>query len=707
MHNSLPWAASWLLLSALNAQLFTARAQGTAFTYQGRFYDMGSRANGSYDLTFAVFSDSNGINQVSGTVTDYAVPINNGLFAVTLDFGPGIFTGPSLWLQIGAETNGAGGAFTTLTPLQQLTPTPYAIYATSAGSATSAAFASAAGAADGVANGSVTGAGIAGGSVVKSLNNLQDAVTLSPGANISITSSGNSLTIAAASTILSSSSNAWSLAGNADTSPTAGNFVGTTDDNPLELHVNSQRALRLEPTATNGSVNVIGGSSANYIPLGTVGATIGGGGATNYSGSYTPNYVASDFGTIGGGVNNTVAGSAFSSTIGGGNINTILSGDTDSTIGGGGANTIGNGAFSSTISGGYVNWIQSEADDSTIGGGEQNTIQTSAGASTIGGGTYNTIWSVWSVIGGGVGCTIQTNAEGSTIGGGIYDTNNGPYGAIGGGYFNEVGGQYATVPGGYQNSANGQSSLAAGQNATASYNNSFVWGDGTRAALDQAADTFNVLATGGAYFYTTTSGVNIDMDSSGDLDFGSSTRQMLNLFSLPGAANNYGLGIQTATLYFRCGNDVSGTGFAWYRGGTPNNNQMNSGGGQTLMTLTTGGLTVNGTFVSASDRNLKEHFQPVDAGKVLDQVAALPITKWNYKEDASTEHIGPMAQDFYAAFKVGPDDKHITTVDESGVALAAIQALNVKLEEQKTENAELKQQLAELSALVQKLARQK
>jgi hypothetical protein len=102
--------------------------------------------------------------------------------------------------------------------------------------------------------------------------------------------------------------------------------------------------------------------------------------------------------------------------------------------------------------------------------------------------------------------------------------------------------------------------------------------------------------------------------------------------------------------------------------------------GQPAMSLNTSGLTVNGTFVSSSDRNVKEHFQPVSARETLDKVAALPVSRWNYKADKASEHIGPMAQDFYAAFGVGPDDKHITTIDESGVALAAIQGLNEKVE---------------------------
>ena len=85
---------------------------------------------------------------------------------------------------------------------------------------------------------------------------------------------------------------------------------------------------------------------------------------------------------------------------------------------------------------------------------------------------------------------------------------------------------------------------------------------------------------------------------------------------------------------------------------------------------------------------------------MLEKVVALPLSSWNYKADTSTRHIGPMAQDFYAAFGVGPDDKHIATVDADGVALAAIQGLNQKLEETRAENAELKQRLEKLEQLM-------
>jgi hypothetical protein len=108
---------------------------------------------------------------------------------------------------------------------------------------------------------------------------------------------------------------------------------------------------------------------------------------------------------------------------------------------------------------------------------------------------------------------------------------------------------------------------------------------------------------------------------------------------------------------------------------------------------------------------------------VLDKVAALQISEWNFKTDAADKkHLGPMAQNFHAAFGLnGADDKHISVIDEGGVALAAVQGLNEKVEGLKNElnrrdaeNAELKQQndslaeqLHELETTVKQLAAHK
>ena len=112
------------------------------------------------------------------------------------------------------------------------------------------------------------------------------------------------------------------------------------------------------------------------------------------------------------------------------------------------------------------------------------------------------------------------------------------------------------------------------------------------------------------------------------------------------------------------------------------------------------GVTVYGTFNNFSDRNAKQDFAPVSPSQILDKVAQLPVSEWSYKVDAATRHIGPVAQDFYSVFNIGTDDKHIAPIDEGGVALAAIQGLNQKVNEKDAEIQELKQRLEALEKIV-------
>ena len=140
---------SLALLTVTNSLI----AQGTAFTYQGRLQSSGSPANGNYDFTFALYNtNTTSGTQVGSTLTNTNVGVTNGLFTVTLDFGS-VFAGNATWLSIQVRTNG-GSSFTTLNPLQELTPAPYAIYTPNAGSA---AIATTAGTANSVAATNISG----------------------------------------------------------------------------------------------------------------------------------------------------------------------------------------------------------------------------------------------------------------------------------------------------------------------------------------------------------------------------------------------------------------------------------------------------------------------------------------------------------------------------------------------------------------------
>jgi hypothetical protein len=124
----------------------------------------------------------------------------------------------------------------------------------------------------------------------------------------------------------------------------------------------------------------------------------------------------------------------------------------------------------------------------------------------------------------------------------------------------------------------------------------------------------------------------------------------------------------------------------------------------------------SGTWASLSDRTMKTGITPLDERAILSKVVALPVTSWSYRsEDPRVRHAGPMAQDFYAAFGLGEDDRHITSIDEDGIALAAIKGLyenstRAELADRR-ENRELRaqlrdvrRQLAALSAEVTALA---
>jgi trimeric autotransporter adhesin len=843
------------------AGIHSAVAQGTAFTYQGRLTSGTNVANGNYDLQFYLRDALMAGNPVGNTNTLAPVAVSNGLFTVALDFGAGIFTGPARWLEIGVRTNGSLGPYSTLSPRQPVTPSPYAITA------------------ENLVSGGLAGP-------------YTNAVALNNPAN-SFTGNGGGLTnVNAANLGGLSASSFWKLAGNAATTPGA-NFLGTTDPQALELKVNGARALRLEPDAA--SPNVVGGASVNSAS-GATGATIGGGGTLNFSGMAFANVVSGLYGTVSGGLGNgssgfasgigsgfgnliegqanysviaggsgnwvqigaqssgigagngntigtnanygtiaggqnnliqvgvtyaSIGGGTFNtiqtdapySTIGGGSYNTIQTNSEDSTIGGGGANmiqasatfsTIGGGgqnrildsAFESTIGGGYVNTIQTNSSESTIGGGYNNIIQPNAGFSTIGGGFYN---------------IIQTNANDSTIGGGNQNTSSGQYATVGGGYHNTSSGSSATIGGG-----SGNTNLALeGTIAGGGGNQIGVWGGQSIAStigggeynkilgFDQDASTigggsFNTIQAGSDYetigggsgntilggafgatisggggntnageFATvpgglanyaggnysfaagrrakaTNDGCFVFADST-DADFGSSfaneflirasfvgigrasrvtPAEYFGVEAPVGAGAFGGMYVDTTAAtgrpFYGYAQAGVATAYHYVDGFDGNKWKLNVSGGDRI-TVTTGGNVGIGnttltdklmvgnahcdgtTWINASDRNLKTGFAPIEPRTVLERVAALPIQQWSYKDSAHVTHLGPVAQDFKAAFGLGADDTSIATVDESGVALAAIQGLNQKLEDQRAENADLKQEVADLKKLMNQL----
>ncbi|HNQ90498.1 MAG TPA: hypothetical protein PKM73_17935 [Verrucomicrobiota bacterium] len=140
------------MLVALTVGVANADTLGTAFTYNGRLTESGELANGAYDLRFTLFGAVDGAAALAGPIVKSSVDVANGLFVTPLDFGGAVFNGQARWLEIGVRKSGETTPYTVLAPRQELTPTPYALYAATAnvspGSIT----------ADAIASGAITAA---------------------------------------------------------------------------------------------------------------------------------------------------------------------------------------------------------------------------------------------------------------------------------------------------------------------------------------------------------------------------------------------------------------------------------------------------------------------------------------------------------------------------------------------------------------------
>jgi hypothetical protein len=128
--------------------------------------------------------------------------------------------------------------------------------------------------------------------------------------------------------------------------------------------------------------------------------------------------------------------------------------------------------------------------------------------------------------------------------------------------------------------------------------------------------------------------------------------------------------------------------------------------GTEMSVFKNGDMVIGGLLTENSDVNAKRDFEPLDAREVLAKIVDLEVLEWSYIDAPNQRHIGPMAQDFYAAFGLGRDNKHIATLDTSGVALAGIQALAEDNAAIRSQNEALLQQNTELSERLAALERQ-
>jgi len=774
------------LLAVSAGALGGALAQGTAFTYQGRLTDGGAPASGNYDMRFTLYNQPTNGSLIGPQVIQAPVAATNGLFQASLDFMDGIFNGTNLWLEIAVRTNGSATSYATLKPRQQLTPSPYAIYAEGVNAAGISGTVDAANISGTSLNpvilnnpgDSFTGNGA--GLVSLNAGNLTSGVvpdgrlsgTYSSPLNLThamnnfrgfFSGDGTGLTNVNAATLTGlSATNFWQIGGN---NVAAGQFLGSSNNQPVELRANGMRALRLEPN-TNGGPNVIGGSPVNFVATGVIGATIGGGGATNYLGSSYTNAVFGDFGTVGGGFYNTAAGGG--ATVGGGIGNTATT--VTATVSGGDNNTAS--GVQATVSGGFDN--TASADSATVSGGSFNTARgleatvsggetnaASVAYATVSGGYGNTASGLNATVSGGYANKASTNnatvsggyantASGfsATVSGGQFNTPSGDTANVSGGYGNTASGVVATVGGGRNNAAispgttvgGGQNNLASGQYATAGGGNgntasntyatvsggdanlanasyATASGGGNNTASGQYATASGGYGNTANAGYATASGGSFNTASGVVATVGGGQNNAASgiYATVPGGYNNQASGDYS----FAAGTQViasDNNSFIWGDGSRHGLSQ----GPNSFTALATGGFWIfsgvypagielapgASSWTTLSDRNAKKNLAAVDCQAVLDKLARVPVQQWNYKweKDNDVPNIGPMAQDFKAAFYPGRDDKGITTLEFDGVELAAIQGLNQKLKASDAEIQELRQSISELKQLVSQLA---
>jgi hypothetical protein len=341
----------------------------------------------------------------------------------------------------------------------------------------------------------------------------------------------------------------------------------------------------------------------------------------------------------GGGVPETVPNSFF-------NPNRVT--DDFGTIGGGQANVVGNddGNTSNhpwaTVGGGVDNFATREA--ATVGGGKTNFVLGVHG--TVAGGFENFATDIGAAIGGGE----QNRAAGttSTVSGGFNNTASGLDSVVAGGGFNSATGAQSMVSGGEENCAGGQYSWAGGRRAKA--RPGVVSGD---PGFGCSGVPLSATGAGDAGTFVWADSQSSDFVSTGS-----------NQFLVRASGGIYLGGNSTVSLP----------------------------AGRFINTSTGAFLSNGGTWTNSSSRALKQGFEAIDPGTVLSRLLDLPVMRWVYRDSPEEgPHLGPIAEDFHAAFGLGADSRTISTVDASGVALAAIQGLNQRLEE---ENEALRQQNA-------------
>jgi hypothetical protein len=396
-----------------------------------------------------------------------------------------------------------------------------------------------------------------------------------------------------------------------------GNSISDVDTGIIAGQKNTIDILSVE--------SIIGAGANNYV-----------GGSGNFVGTGTANRMTGDNGFIGAGLNNQGGTGGddssdlgdYSEFVGAGSSNAAIvfgfvgsgTNNVAKTFGG----FVGGGGMSSFFAGANsTNCVcDLEISDSpgTTGGVD----------GFVGAGDANTVADSAGFIGAGFGNRLSGLTTSNLIGGG--------YSAIGGGYQNTIrplvksGAQDSVIAGGIDNTVTG-----------------------------------SAAAIGGGY----------DNVASGEYSVS------------PGGFANSAIGMGSFAAGARAQAQTNGA-FVWSDGSVsfltssaPDQFLARASGGFLLASNAAASVGVKlaagaGAWSSLSDRYLKRDIVALDDAAILDRVAKLSVNEWSYRSERGVRHVGPMAQDFYAAFGVGADDRHIASIDEDGVTLAAIKALHAR-----------------------------
>ncbi len=554
----------------------------------------------------------------------------------------------------------------------------------------------------------------------------------------------------------------WSVEGNAGTSAET-HFLGTTDNQSLELKVFGQRALLLRPDLSgNLAPSLIGGFELNSVTAGVIGAVVAGGGGPgsvnqvtdhwgavaggrgNLAGNGDADLDAQRDAFVGGGYHNSASGNV--ATVGGGVFN-VASGMA-ATVAGGGSGVVPNGgniASSSyaTVGGGASN--QATGVSSLVAGGFDNIAGSTDAAvvggylnqalgyrSFIGGGAFNTASGLASTVaGGGVagagpGGGNTASSSYATVGGGAFNTASGVSSLVAGGFENEASANDAVVAGGFDNAASAtRSFVGGGNNNHASDDYGVIGGGQNNNAGDDAGTTADrgfatvgggTANTASGYAASVLGGVANLANAEGGVVGGGFLNVAGFYGSVPGGSSNTAFGSHSFAGGLRAKAIGDGT-FVWadlndfdFSAGATNSFKVRATGGVRFVLgidPNNDGATTWSCWVSAgdgawncsSDRNLKENLVEVDGAEVLARLEMLPIYRWNAKgQEVVVPHVGPMAQDFRAAFGLGSSELMINGMDLDGVALAAVRELSARAAASAAELAATRVRLAAAEA---------